>query len=148
MRFIQKWVFNFRAQTSHGLHSPSVYKLYTEVINPILNQRLPTQNSIEELILGISQFYAKVIDENKVIPLVIPTLSPEVYQQIDEILIPQAKSNSILFIINPYKNTLSQDIWDTLIDDPRVIHSVDLFELGFFRFNKMAQKEHFILKKM
>ncbi len=147
MRLFQKFFFLLQAQTSHGLHSPSVFKLYTEVINPILQKRISTNDKTHELIQEVSQFYAHEIDSGTVFPLVIPHLNPEVYQQIDQDLIPKAQSNSILFILHPYESTLSQDIWDTLVDDPRVIHSIDLFDIGILRFNQLASKQHFMLKK-
>lgn len=148
MRLFQKLFFRLQAQTSHGLHSPSVFKLYTEVINPILQKKISTKIKSDELIHGISQFYAQEIDLGEVFPLVIPHLSPEIYQQIDQDLIPKAQSNSIIFILNPYESTLSQDIWDTLVEDPRVIHSIDLFDMGILRFNQLASKQHFMLKKL
>ncbi len=147
MRLFSKFFFQLQAQTSHGLHSPSVYKLYTEVIDPILHRKIPSNLKREELIQGISQFYAQQIDITEVITLVIPHLSPEIYEQIDQEIFPKAQENSILFILNPYESTLSQDIWDTIIEDPRVIHSIDLFDLGILRFNKLASKQHFMLKK-
>lgn len=147
MRLLQKFFYLLQAQTSHGLHSPSVFRLYTEVINPILNQRISKKAKTNDLIQGINQFYAQEIDLGEVFPLVIPQLNPEIYQQIDQDLLPKAQSNSILYILNPYESTLSQDIWDTLINDPRVIHSIDLFDLGILRFNPLASKQHFMLKK-
>ncbi|TBH73631.1 hypothetical protein [Aquirufa nivalisilvae] len=147
MRLFQKFFFRLQAQTSHGLHSPSVFKLYTEVINPILQRKISTKIKTDELIQGISQFYAQEIDLGEVFPMVISHLSPEIYQQIDQDLIPKAQANSIIFILNPYESTLSQDIWDTLVDDPRVIHSIDLFDMGILRFNQLASKQHFMLKK-
>ena len=130
MRLFQKLFFLLQAQTSHGLHSPSVFRLYTEVINPIMNKSISRKSKTDELIQGISLFYSREIDLGEVFPLVIPHLNPEIYQQID-----------------PYESTLSQDIWDTLVDDPRVIHSIDLFDLGILRFNPLANKQHFMLKK-
>ncbi|CAM4313637.1 hypothetical protein EWU23_00850 [Cytophagaceae bacterium 50C-KIRBA] len=147
MRLFQKIFFLLQAQTSHGLHSPSVFNLYSEVINPILQKRISKKIKTDELIQGISQYYAQEIDSGEVFPLVIPRLSPEIYQQIDQDLLPKAQFNSILFILNPYETTLSQDIWDTLVDDPRVIHSIDLFDMGILRFNPLASKQHFMLKK-
>lgn len=35
-QLIQKFLFFFKAQTAHGLHSPLVFELYTKVINPNL----------------------------------------------------------------------------------------------------------------
>jgi hypothetical protein len=32
--------FYFKAQTAHGLHSPSIYSLYCEVLNPYLKGQL------------------------------------------------------------------------------------------------------------
>ena len=29
--------FYFKSQTAHGLHSPSIYSLYVELLNPYLN---------------------------------------------------------------------------------------------------------------
>lgn len=147
MRLFQKFYFLLQAQTSHGLHSPSVFRLYTEVINPILKKRISKKAKTDELIQGISQFYAQEMDSGQVFTLVISELNPDVYQQIAHDLIPKAQANSILFILNPYESTLSQDIWDTLVDDPRVIHSIDLFDLGILRFNPLASKQHFMLKK-
>ena len=35
---LQRFAFNWKAQTAHGLHSPFVFDLYTQVIDPVYQQ--------------------------------------------------------------------------------------------------------------
>ena len=35
---MNRFLFNLRARNAHGLHSPFVYELYTQIINPCLHQ--------------------------------------------------------------------------------------------------------------
>ena len=35
---MNRFFFNLRARNAHGLHSPFVYELYTQIINPCLHQ--------------------------------------------------------------------------------------------------------------
>ena len=35
---MNRFLFNIKAKNAHGLHSPFVYELYTQVINPCLHQ--------------------------------------------------------------------------------------------------------------
>ena len=41
--------FYFKAQTAHGLHSPSIYALYCELLNPFLKGQFTYEQLVEEL---------------------------------------------------------------------------------------------------
>jgi hypothetical protein len=49
----KRFAFNWKAQTAHGLHSPFVFDLYTQVIDPIY-QRKP-KDIQEALMHGIGK---------------------------------------------------------------------------------------------
>ena len=36
---MKRLIFNWKAQNAHGLHSPLIYQLYTEVINPTYRKK-------------------------------------------------------------------------------------------------------------
>ena len=117
--------FYFKAQTAHGLHSPSIYALYCELLNPYLKGQLTYTQLKEELQNRSSD--ATVI---------------EMTSEFDPTKISQ---NTIILIQKPYKN---EAFWNFLQSHPAVIQTVDLFDLGLVFFKPICPKQHFYLRKM
>ena len=117
--------FYFKAQTAHGLHSPSIYALYCELLNPYLKGQL-TYTQLKEGLQNRSSD-ATVI---------------EMTSEFDPTKISQ---NTIILIQKPYKN---EAFWNFLQSHPAVIQTVDLFNLGLVFFKPICPKQHFYLRKM
>lgn len=117
--------FYFKAQTAHGLHSPSIYALYMEILNPYLHGQLSYPALIEALHVRYSA--SKIVEIQ------------------DEIDLAKVEEDTILLQKEPYKNEAS---WNSLKANPRVIQTVDLFDLGIVFFKPICPKQNFYLRKM
>lgn len=117
--------FYFKAQTAHGLHSPSIYSLYCEVLNPYLKGQL-------------SNYQLKEALANRYSDCTIM----EIQSYIDLAKIPQ---NTILLFENPHSQ---EKIWNEIHSNESVIQTVDLFDLGLLFFKPICPKQHFYLRKM
>lgn len=117
--------FYFKAQTAHGLHSPSIYSLYCELLNPYLKGQL----SYSQLKETLANRYPDC------------TIM-EIQSYVDLTKIPQ---NTILLLEKPHNQ---EEIWNKLHAHPEVIQTVDLFELGLLFLKPICPKQHFYLRKM
>jgi hypothetical protein len=117
--------FYFKAQTAHGLHSPSIYALYCELLNPFLKGQLTYEQLVEELQNSSSDV--------------------TVIEMTSEFDPTQISQNTIILIQKPYKN---EAFWNSLKSHPAVIQTVDLFDLGLVFFKPICPKQNFYLRKM
>jgi hypothetical protein len=117
--------FYCKSQTAHGLHSPSIYALYCELLNPYLNRRL----SYELLIEGLQKRYSDCS-------------LLEIQSKID---LAKTGHNTIILFKKPHEK---EEIWNSLHSHPAVIQTVDLFDLGLLFFKPICPKQHFYLRKM
>ena len=117
--------FYFKSQTAHGLHSPSIYALYVELLNPYLNGQLSYLELIEALKLRYPAYSIEEMEEKN---------DPA---KVDE--------NTLLLLRNPYEK---EDFWNALKIHPKVIQTVDLFKLGLVFFKPICPKQNFYLRKM
>jgi len=122
---MNRFEFYFKAQTAHGLHSPSIYSLYCELLNPYLKGELSYDQLKEALIKRYSDC----------------TLF-ELQSKIDLTKIDQ---NTIILFEKPHDK---EEIWSDLHSHLAVIQTVDLFELGILFFKPICPKQHFYLRKM
>jgi hypothetical protein len=117
--------FYFKAQTAHGLHSPSIYSLYCELLNPYLKKQL----SYSQLKEALAHRYSDCS-------------FMEIQSYIDIAKIPQ---NTVILFKKPHNQ---EEIWNELHSHPKVIQTVDLFDLGLLFFKPICPKQHFYLRKM
>ena len=117
--------FYFKAQTAHGLHSPSIYALYCELLNPFLHGQLTYEQLVEEL--------KKRYTEGKIL---------EMSSEFDPA---QMAINDVILIQKPYRN---ETFWNSLKSHPSVIQTVDLFVVGLVFFKPICPKQNFYLRKM
>ncbi len=117
--------FYFKAQTAHGLHSPSIYSLYCELLNPYLKGQL----SYSQLKGALAHRYSDC------------TIT-EIQSYVDLAKIPQ---NTIFLFEKPHSQ---ENIWDELNSHQAVIQTVDLFDLGLLFLKPICPKQHFYLRKM
>ena len=117
--------FYFKSQTAHGLHSPSIYALYCELLNPFLNNQFTYEQLVEEL--------QKRYSDGSVI------------ERSSEFDPAKMELNDIILIQKPYKN---ETFWNSLKSHPAVIQTVDLFDMGLVFFKPICPKQNFYLRKM
>ena len=117
--------FYFKAQTAHGLHSPSIYSLYCEVLNPYLKGQLSNSQLKEALANRYSDCTIMEIQS---------------YEDLAKI--PQ---NTILLFEKPHSQ---EKIWNEIHSHEGVIQTVDLFDLGILFLKPICPKQHFYLRKM
>jgi hypothetical protein len=117
--------FYFKAQTAHGLHSPSIYALYCELLNPFLTGQITYEQLVEELKKRYSD--GSVIEKSSEFD---PT---------------QMELNDIILIQKPYKN---ETFLNSLKSHPSVIQTVDLYDIGLVFFKPICPKQNFYLRKM
>lgn len=63
-----------------------------------------------------------------------------------EKILPYTDENSCLIFHDIHWSEGMRRAWDEISKDPRVVFSIDLFEMGLIFFNKGVPKQHFILK--
>ncbi|MEY2761323.1 MAG: hypothetical protein RLZZ96_1223 [Bacteroidota bacterium] len=117
--------FYFKAQTAHGLHSPSIYALYCKLLNPFLNGQLTYEQLVEEL--------KKRYTKGKII---------EMSSEFDPA---KMTLNDVILIQQPYKN---ETFWNSLKSHTSVIQTVDLYDVGLVFFKPICPKQNFYLRKM
>ncbi|MEY3917714.1 MAG: hypothetical protein RLZZ132_49 [Bacteroidota bacterium] len=117
--------FYLKAQTAHGLHSPSIYALYCELLNPFLKGQLTSEQLVEEL--------QKHYSDGSVI---------EMSSEFDPT---QMELNDVIVIQKPYTN---KTFWNSLKAHNSVIQTVDLYDVGLVFFKPICPKQNFYLRKM
>jgi hypothetical protein len=117
--------FYLKAQTAHGLHSPSIYSLYCEVLNPYLKGQLSYSQVKEALAHRYSD--CEII---------------EIQSYEDLAKIPQ---NTIILFEKPHHQ---EEVWEALHSQTAVIQTVDLFDMGLLFLKPICPKQHFYLRKM
>jgi hypothetical protein len=133
---MNRFLFNLRARNAHGLHSPFVYELYTQIINPCLHQSGKLSALLASKLFNYQgksleniKFNVQMIDINQ-----FDTKNFNV------------NFEDVLLIENIRKpNNLAR--WNQLIENEKIVFSIELYEIGLLFFNPIAPKQHFIFKK-
>ena len=133
---MNRFLFNLRARNAHGLHSPFVYELYTQIINPCLHQSGKLSALLASKLFNYQgksleniKFNVQMIDINQ-----FDTKNFNV------------NFEDVLLIENIRKpNNLAR--WNQLIEHEKIVFSIELYEIGLLFFNPIAPKQHFIFKK-
>jgi len=133
---MNQFLFNLKARNAHGLHSPFVYELYTQIINPCLHQ----SGELSALLTNeLSNYKGKSVEKNK--------FNVQIFD-ITEFDIESLNLNfeDVLLIKNIRKpNNLAR--WNQLIENEKIVFSIELYEMCLLFFNPIAPKQHFIFKK-
>ena len=133
---MNRFLFNLRARNAHGLHSPFVYELYTQIINPCLHQSGELSSLLNN---ELSNYQGKSVEKNK--------FNVQIFDitQFDTENI-NVSFEDVLLIENIRKpNNLAR--WNQLIENEKIVFSIELYEIGLLFFNPIAPKQHFVFKK-
>jgi hypothetical protein len=133
---MNRFFFNLRARNAHGLHSPFVFELYTQIINPCLHQ----SGKLSILMANeLSNYQSKSIEKNKFNLKIF-----DITQFDTENL--SVNFEDVLLIENIRKSK-NLALWNHLIENEKIIFSIELFEIGLLFFNPIAPKQRFVFKK-
>lgn len=133
--FFQHLLFNLRAQTAHGLHSPLVYDLYTQVINPNLGS-FSTKKMLEKL-----QIYIKSKIEIKDFNLLI-------INTLDDFNNIEITINQLIYIDQPYRNLEFLKLTNQLAEEKQINYVIHFFFGTLLIASNLAPKQVFYLKEM
>jgi hypothetical protein len=148
INYFKRINYFFTAQTAHGLHSPFVFQLYSEVLNPHLQKGY----NFDELIIDLEKyfqlstvFFSNQNEEysNKLI-LVDKNNLEQFFTTLNENLI--QFPGSIILIKQPHID--SEKYWKEIIRNPKINFSIDIFDLGILTIDKIAPKQDFKLKML
>ena len=133
---MNRFLFNLRARNAHGLHSPFVYELYTQIINPCLYQ---TGELSSLLVRELSNYQGKSVEKNKFNVQIF-----DINQFDTENL--NVNFEDVLLIEN-IRKPVNLARWNQLIENKKIVFSIELYEMGLLFFNPIAPKQHFVFKK-
>ncbi|MEY4987866.1 MAG: hypothetical protein RL567_1645 [Bacteroidota bacterium] len=136
----KRFAFNWKAQTAHGLHSPFVFELYTQVIDPIYQQN--PENIQEAMIHGIGKYLKLAAGKIQVVDF--SKLRETDLEALNTLL---DDPTNLLVCLNIRDSDESIQNWSFISAKPQSIHSIELFEMGIISLNPIAPKQHFYLKK-
>lgn len=136
----KRFAFNWKAQTAHGLHSPFVFDLYTQVIDPIYKQN--SKDFQETIIHGVGKHLKLAAGKIQVIDF--STLKNTELPTIEKLM---SQTDHILICLNIRHSDESLENWGIFAAKTQAIHSIELFEMGIISLNPIAPKQHFYLKR-
>lgn len=136
----KRFAFNWKAQTAHGLHSPFVFDLYTQVIDPIYQQN--PVNIQESIIHGLGKHLKLAAGKIHVVDFA--KLNVTDLHTISALLDDQ---DNLLICLNIRHSEESLQNWAFIAAKTQAIHSIELFEMGIISLKRIAPKQHFFLKK-
>lgn len=133
--YLQKLLFNLKAQTAHGLHSPLVFDLYTKVINPNLGS-FSKEKMLKEL-----QIYCKNKIELENFKLLIINSS-------DDFNAIKVNQKQVIYIDQPYRTNEFLTLTKKLAEKQQINYVIQFFFGTILIASNLAPKQVFYLKKM
>jgi hypothetical protein len=133
---MNRFLFNLRARNAHGLHSPFVYELYTQIINPCLHQ---TGELSALLASKLSDYQGKSLEKIK-FNVQIFGINQFDYENLN------MNFDDVLLVEN-IREPINLASWNQVIENEKIIFSIELFEIGLLFFNPIAPRQHFVFKK-
>lgn len=131
----QQLLFNLKAQTAHGLHSPLVFDLYTKVINPNL-----VSFSKEKMLKELQNYSRTKIEIENFKLLII--------NSIDEFKTIKVNQKQIIYIDQPYRTNEFLTMTKKLADEEQINYVIQFFFGTILIASNLAPKQVFYLKKM
>ncbi len=160
--FIAYVEYKWKAKGRHGTHSPFVYDFAEHVLldKELLNKEyliecgwLPLK--YENLICRIATYYnyKKVLllqssaNSKDVDVLLLPEKEPGKWMSLLDEQLHLLNRNGIVILSGIHKTAAHSKAWKTIIKQPQVRMSIDLFGVGLLLFREeFKEKQHFVLK--
>ena len=134
-KIFQKFLFYFKSQTAHGLHSPLVFDLYNQILNPNLND-FKEEKFLNDLKIYLQQ--KPEIKDNNIL----------IINNLYNINSSNIEQNNIVYISNPYENKNTWAQTKRLISEPHWIYIIDFFEGILLITVPLKPRQFFYLRKM
>ncbi|MBS9766524.1 MAG: hypothetical protein KGV44_03155 [Flavobacteriaceae bacterium] len=151
--------FLWHSTNQHGVHSPFVYQLITKglyvktpkkqayskkefgktnrqqrkIIKKIFHYFNPTKKILTQQNTIFNSIYDCILFQKPSLSEFLKTLS-------------YAHNDTVFIIKNPHKNQKNDENWNTLIENQKVIVSIDLYYIGLIFIRKEQLKQHFIIR--
>lgn len=137
MRWLSYLRYRFRRKNAFQLHSPFVYRLYTEVIRAKGHGVRDASGALNTSVTQDASAWAALGIQNKVaVPL----------DQLLDRYLACRRQDTVFVAKDPHRDRNNEALWDTICRHPDVTLTIDLFHEGWVFYREGMEKQHYVLK--